>query len=110
MKADQVLKTLGQKLVAPPGFALEGGKIKVDENFQTAMPRVYAGGDCVAIGEDLTVTSVQHGKLAARAIFRAIFPGKPVPFLNPSANPQDDGISSAKGDRPKYIGEGAARG
>jgi dihydropyrimidine dehydrogenase (NAD+) subunit PreA len=29
---------------------------------------VYAGGDCVAPGQDLTVQAVQHGKLAALAI------------------------------------------
>jgi pyruvate/2-oxoglutarate dehydrogenase complex dihydrolipoamide dehydrogenase (E3) component len=66
-------------------------KIKVDENFETTLPGVFAGGDCVGLGEDLTVTSVQHGKLAARSIFKKLFPGKPVPFVNPSPNPQDDG-------------------
>lgn len=91
LKADQVFKAIGQKLVPPAGLALEGSKIKVDANFETSLPGVYAGGDCVAMGEDLTVTSVQHGKLAARAIFRKLFPGKPVPFVNPSPNPQDDG-------------------
>jgi glutamate synthase (NADPH/NADH) small chain len=29
---------------------------------------VYAGGDCIAAGQDLTVQAVQHGKLAALAI------------------------------------------
>jgi glutamate synthase (NADPH/NADH) small chain len=33
---------------------------------------VYAGGDCVAPGQDLTVQAVQHGKLAALAIHHDI--------------------------------------
>jgi glutamate synthase (NADPH/NADH) small chain len=33
---------------------------------------VYAGGDCVAPGQDLTVQAVQHGKLAALAIHNDI--------------------------------------
>ena len=94
LKADQVFKAIGQKMQAPAGLALDGNKIQVDANFQTSLPGVYAGGDCVAAGEDLTVTSVQHGKLAARAIYSKFFPGKPVPFIPTSANPQDDGFAS----------------
>jgi glutamate synthase (NADPH/NADH) small chain len=91
LPADQVFKAIGQKLVAPAGVETAHGKIAVDAHFATTMPGVYAGGDCVAAGEDLTVTSVQHGKLAARAIFAKLFPGQAVPFLTPSANPQDGG-------------------
>ena len=29
---------------------------------------VGAGGDCVSLGQDLTVQAVQHGKLAAEAM------------------------------------------
>lgn len=104
LKADQVFKAIGQKLVAPAGLALDGSKIKVDEKFETTLPGVYAGGDCVAIGEDLTVTSVQHGKLAAREIFRKMYPGKEVPFLNPSPNPQDDGTTRVGGHVPPQEG------
>jgi glutamate synthase (NADPH/NADH) small chain len=46
----------------------EGDKIHVDEHYRTVVPGVYAGGDCVAPGQDLTVQAVQHGKLAAQAI------------------------------------------
>ncbi|MEJ7805122.1 MAG: FAD-dependent oxidoreductase, partial [Telluria sp.] len=46
----------------------EGDKIHVDASFRTALPGIYAGGDCVAPGQDLTVQAVQHGKLAAMAI------------------------------------------
>jgi dihydropyrimidine dehydrogenase (NAD+) subunit PreT len=47
-------------------------KILVDDCFRTALPGVYAGGDCVAPGQDLTVQAVQHGKLAALAIHHDI--------------------------------------
>ena len=45
-----------------------GDKIDVDDHFRTAVAGIYAGGDCVAPGQDLTVQAVQHGKLAAHAI------------------------------------------
>ena len=36
------------------------------------MPGVWAGGDCVAGGHDLTVVAVEDGKLAAESINRAL--------------------------------------
>jgi len=33
---------------------------------------VWAGGDCVAGGEDLTVASVEDGKIAAASIHAAL--------------------------------------
>jgi glutamate synthase (NADPH/NADH) small chain len=50
----------------------EGDKIRVDAQFRTALTGIYAGGDCVAPGQDLTVQAVQHGKLAAMAIHNDI--------------------------------------
>jgi glutamate synthase (NADPH/NADH) small chain len=77
--ADAVFKAIGQSM-DPVGLAeplakelsRAGDKIWVDENFRTALPGVYAGGDCVAPGQDLTVQAVQHGKLAALAIHNDI--------------------------------------
>ena len=63
LKADQVFKAIGQTLAGvPEGVALSGGKI--------AGPGagVWAGGDCAAGGEDLTVTAVAEGRDAAEAI------------------------------------------
>ncbi len=51
----------------------EGDKIAVDAGFRTVLPGIYAGGDCVAPGQDLTVQAVQHGKLAALAIHSDFF-------------------------------------
>jgi len=47
---------------------MKSGKIVVDDNQSTSLAGVWAGGDCVLGGDDLTVTAVQHGKVAAIAI------------------------------------------
>ncbi|MBV9540757.1 MAG: FAD-dependent oxidoreductase, partial [Alphaproteobacteria bacterium] len=72
--ADMVLKAIGQKLdsSALGGLAVEGGKIAVDVDFQTMIPGVYAGGDAVKSGEDLTVQAVEEGKRAAIAADRHV--------------------------------------
>jgi len=68
--ADLVLLAIGQKLDKNhlAGLAVDGGKITVDENYQTSIKGVYAGGDCIASGEDLTVQAVEDGKQAALRI------------------------------------------
>lgn len=60
----------GQALSDPLAGELkrEGERIWVDAQQQTSVPGIYAGGDCTALGQDLTVQAVQHGKLAAEAI------------------------------------------
>ncbi|TWI63451.1 glutamate synthase (NADPH/NADH) small chain [Pseudoduganella lurida] len=73
--ADAIFKAIGQTMddgsLADPLATLlqrDGDRIHVDEHFRTVLPGIYAGGDCVAPGQDLTVQAVQHGKLAAMAI------------------------------------------
>lgn len=63
LKADQVFKAIGQTLEGVPASAtVTKGKI-------TGLPaKVWAGGDCGAGGEDLTVTAVAQGRDAAEAI------------------------------------------
>ena len=74
LEADVVFKAIGQTLVveqlvdATGGLAIEMGRIVVDDERKTSLDNVWAGGDCVAGGEDLTVCAVQDGKLAARSI------------------------------------------
>jgi glutamate synthase (NADPH/NADH) small chain len=76
--ADAVFKAIGQgmglaALVDPLAREVERtDKIVVDACLRTTLPGVYAGGDCVAPGQDLTVQAVQHGKLAALAIHHDI--------------------------------------
>ncbi|TXH36867.1 MAG: NAD(P)-dependent oxidoreductase [Rhodospirillaceae bacterium] len=74
---DVVFKAIGQKLVKDPvngkaheSLDLANGKIVVNADMQTSLPNVWAGGDCVASGTDLTVQSVEDGKIAAIAIDR----------------------------------------
>ncbi len=75
LAADQVFKAIGQSFVDEPFEgatpALEGGRIKVDADGLTSLGCVWAGGDCVAGGEDLTVAAVADGKRAAQAIHRS---------------------------------------
>ena len=79
LAADAVFKAIGQGFddasLADPlatQLARDGERIRVDEAFRTSLPGVYAGGDCIAPGQDLTVQAVQHGKLAAHAIHQAL--------------------------------------
>jgi dihydropyrimidine dehydrogenase (NAD+) subunit PreT len=72
LDADVVFKAIGQKLrdgVLDDGsITMRSGKIVVDDTQSTSLAGVWAGGDCVLGGDDLTVTAVQHGKVAAIAI------------------------------------------
>ncbi len=70
LTASKLYKAIGQKLdlSALDGLVLDHGKIKIDDNFQTSLAGVFAGGDCIKSGEDLTVQAVQDGKQAAQAI------------------------------------------
>ncbi len=71
--ADQVLKAIGQTLDgAPEGLTLDGNKIAVTGAGRTSMTGVWAGGDCAAGGEDLTVTAVAEGRDAAMDIHAAL--------------------------------------
>ena len=69
LKADQVFKAIGQTLAGvPEGLVIEGGKIAVTGAGRTSVPGIWAGGDCAAGGDDLTVTAVAEGRDAAEDI------------------------------------------
>jgi len=69
LRADQVLKAIGQVLHdAPEGLEITGGKIAVTGAGRTSIEGVWAGGDCASGGEDLTVTAVAEGRDAAEDI------------------------------------------
>lgn len=74
LKADHVLKAIGQTLSQEwtKSFEVAKGKLVVNETFETTQKNIFAGGDCVGPGEDLTVTAVQQGKLAALAIHKKL--------------------------------------
>ena len=69
LPADMILLAIGQKLDAAPlaGLKLDGNKLWVNANYQTSLPGIFAGGDCIKAGEDLTVQAVEDGKRAAHA-------------------------------------------
>ena len=75
--ADQVMKAIGQTFAAGGLGALriEAGRITVDAEGRTSMEGVWAGGDCVGLGEDLTVSAVAHGRDAAESINRQFAAG-----------------------------------
>ncbi|PWJ21249.1 NAD(P)-dependent oxidoreductase [Jannaschia seohaensis] len=68
LAADQLFRAIGQKLETVEGLAIEGGKIAVTGAGRTSVEGVWAGGDCAAGGEDLTVTAVAQGRDAAEDI------------------------------------------
>jgi glutamate synthase (NADPH/NADH) small chain len=74
LQADMVLRAIGQTFVDSGVAALskQGGKLQTDAQGRTSHSRVWAGGDCRYGGRDLTVEAVQHGKLAAIDIDRAL--------------------------------------
>ena len=77
LTADQIFKAIGQTFEAAGlgSLAMAGGRIAVDSDGRTSMPTVWAGGDCVRAGEDLTVTSVAQGRDAAVSINRMLAAG-----------------------------------
>jgi glutamate synthase (NADPH/NADH) small chain len=68
--ADMVLTAVGQGLrqADVEGLAVGDGRIRISADYQTTRPGVFAGGDCVKTGQDLTVQAVEDGKQAALAI------------------------------------------
>ncbi len=71
MDADVVFKAIGQQVLwdalgdTQGTVELKRGRIAVNDSRKTSLVDVWAGGDCVDGGEDLTVSAVQDGKLAA---------------------------------------------
>ena len=70
INSDMVFRAIGQTFEddadgLPP---LGSGRISVDENYKTSISGIWAGGDCVNEGEDLTVSAVEAGKKAAESI------------------------------------------
>ncbi|MFP7674798.1 NAD(P)-dependent oxidoreductase [Marivita sp. S0852] len=75
LAADQVFKAIGQTLEGDGLPDLNGGKIAVTGAGRTSVNGVWAGGDCAAGGEDLTVTAVAEGRDAAEDIHATLMEG-----------------------------------
>ena len=67
--ADVVFTAIGQKgtlgIFGAELPELKDGKLLVDQQRRTSLKGVWAGGDCVAGGLDLTVSAVEDGKQAS---------------------------------------------
>jgi dihydropyrimidine dehydrogenase (NAD+) subunit PreT len=101
LASDQVFKAIGQTpaeaILTEAGIALSKGRINVDEEGRTSIPGIWAGGDCIADGEDLTVAAVQDGKLAAESIHRTLMqqPDKVSGFVDAVMAGNSEGASAA---------------
>ncbi len=78
LDADMVFKAVGQTLReevpehTAGSLAVEKGRIVVSDDRKTNLDNVWAGGDCVVGGDNLTVTAVEDGKIAAASIHEAL--------------------------------------
>jgi glutamate synthase (NADPH/NADH) small chain len=76
LPADAVFKAVGQLFSSnafegsSAEFQMDSGKLFIDDTYRTSVPGVWAGGDSVPRGNDLTVYAVQDGKKAAESIHR----------------------------------------
>ena len=81
LTADMLFKAIGQTFVksAVTGsvdlLELKNSRLSVDADRKTSLANVWAGGDCVADGQDLTVAAVEDGKRAAQSIDRFLRTG-----------------------------------
>ena len=76
LDADMLFLAIGQR-GAPESLdgapiEIKDGRIVVDSERRTTLAGVWAGGDCVYGGKDLTVSAVEDGKQAARSIAAAL--------------------------------------
>lgn len=76
--ADQIFKAIGQTFDGSVlgGLKLTSGRIVIDGEGHTSLERVWAGGDCVLGGDDLTVSAVAQGRDAAESINRVLAAGQ----------------------------------
>jgi dihydropyrimidine dehydrogenase (NAD+) subunit PreT len=79
LPADQIVKAIGQhkpSLASLLKLETDKGFVRVNADFETSSPGIFAGGDCIrARGAASTVMAVQDGKLAARAIHERLAKG-----------------------------------
>jgi dihydropyrimidine dehydrogenase (NAD+) subunit PreT len=76
VEADMLFTAIGQRgtpeALGRAAIDVRDGRIVVDAERRTSLERVWAGGDCVFGGQDLTVSAVEDGKQAARSIAAAL--------------------------------------
>lgn len=75
LESDMVFKAIGQKFISTvfgddEAPELKNNRIITDADRKTSLSDVWAGGDCIDGGEDLTVAAVEDGKVAAISMDR----------------------------------------
>ena len=76
VQTDMIFKAIGQSFLAnalngsSDSVKLASGRIEVNQEGRTSLQDVWAGGDCIAGGEDLTVAAVDDGRNAAESMHR----------------------------------------
>ncbi len=74
LEADVVFTAIGQNVSwdelgdFADAVKIDRGRVVIDDDRRTSVADVWAGGDCVLGGDDLTVSGVQDGKIAAISI------------------------------------------
>ena len=77
IRADQILVAIGQRLDdGGSGLDMHDGRIMTHGTGRTSIAGIWAGGDCVDKGENLTVTAVAQGRDAAEDIHSSLNPGR----------------------------------
>ena len=72
---ERVLKAIGQQFdggTVESVLTMQQGRISVDAERRTSDAKIWAGGDCIDGGDDLTVAAVQDGKVAAESIHSSL--------------------------------------
>ena len=76
VEADMLFTAIGQRgtpeALDCAQIDLQGDRIVIDAERRTTLQGVWAGGDCVFGGKDLTVSAVEDGKRAAHSIDAAL--------------------------------------
>jgi dihydropyrimidine dehydrogenase (NAD+) subunit PreT len=75
IECDMIIKAAGQtpydNLISANNVENIYGKVSINPRYQTNLPGVFAGGDCISGGKEV-VNAAQDGKLAARSILEYI--------------------------------------
>ena len=76
VEADMLFTAIGQRgtpeALSGAQIELKDDRVVVDGERRTSLKGVWAGGDCVYGGQDLTVSAVEDGKQAARSILASL--------------------------------------
>jgi glutamate synthase (NADPH/NADH) small chain len=80
VEADVAFSAVGQtgapEACADAELQWRDRRLVVDAERRTSVPGIWAGGDCIHGGQDLTVSAVEDGKQAARSIVAALKAGR----------------------------------